>query len=112
MDTADTQTNYQQSATTETRKSLFTYANASTGSNLLYSFASRTADKSATTLLDDRPVIGEWVSPGRESIEKSPTVCASQKRRASKRISSPKTSRELAIERMGRVLKSDRTELR
>ncbi|MEM8504440.1 MAG: hypothetical protein AAF716_14960 [Cyanobacteria bacterium P01_D01_bin.1] len=116
MDTADIQPAYQESAATETRRSLPTHYNAfsaSTGSNLLDSFIGRMTDGSVTTLLGDRPVVDESWLADREQTKRSSTAGeAPQKQVSPQQKSSPKTSRELAIERMGRVLESDRAELR
>jgi hypothetical protein len=113
MHTADTQTAPPGSTTTKTRKSTFVYAMASTGSNLLDSFVGQMTDENVTTLLSGRPVVGEGLPFSEEPIEKSSTVGeAPPKQTTSEQTTGPKTSRELAIERMGRVLKSDRKALR
>lgn len=113
MNTVDAQTTVQEStATEETRSSVF-YAGASTGSSLLDSFVSRIADESVTTLLCDRPVVAESLPSSEESVEETSTVGeAPQEKMNPKQKSHSKTSRELAVERMGRVLGSDRAELR
>lgn len=116
MDTADIQPIYQESAATETRRSLPTHSNASsasTGSNLLDSFIGRMMDGSVTTLLGDRPVVDQsWLTDREQPKKPSTAEETSQKQVSSQQKSSPKTSRELAVERMGRVLSSDRAELR
>ncbi len=92
---------------------------ASTGSSLLDSFCTHVEDKSAITLLGDRPVVDADMLAGQEDIAEKPSTAgkASPKRMSAEEVdklkttSQVKTARELAVERVSKVLKADRTRL-
>jgi len=125
MSTADTQVNNQlaigtESTSTEIEKQEGTrkleaasYPSISTGSILLDSFDSRTASERATTLIGNGPVVSEeLIVRCKTSVEKLPAASKVQSKQSVVKTSSHKTARELAVERMKSVLKSDRTGLR
>ena len=89
-------------------------SSVSTGSSLLDSFASHAEDQSATTLLRDRPIVdGNMLAEQESNVKRPPaTSKASQKQVSAKKASQIKTPRQLAVERIGKVLGTDRTELR
>ncbi len=97
-----------------TKKSLSAFCStASTGSSLLDSFRIYPKDKSAVTLLSNRPVVDADIHAEPKNVLKEPAAAnrVSQKQISAREANKVKSAKQIAVERISKVLQADKTEL-